>query len=120
MNKNDSHKRVDENNETLLRQQRMDVESELERISNIKLSKGKTAAIFKTFNKIKEKSKDGPELVAMKNPETNDFIFSPAELKKAFLKYYSNLPDNRKIADEIECEKLVHYLRTKIDTFEED
>ena len=74
--------------------------------------------------KAKGKSKDGPELVAMKDPETNDFIFSPEELKKASLKYCSNLLDNRKIdeafADETECEKLVHYLRMKIDTFEED
>ena len=61
MNKNDSHKRVDENNETLLRRQRMDVKSEFEKISNIKLSKGKTAAIFKPFNKIKGKCKDGPK-----------------------------------------------------------
>jgi hypothetical protein len=61
MNKNDSHKRVDENNETLLRRQRMDVKSEFEKISNIKLSKGKTSAIFKPFNKIKGKCKDGPK-----------------------------------------------------------
>ena len=38
--------------------------------------------------------------------------------------YGSNLFYNRKIAeefaDEIECEKLVHYLRIQIDSFEED
>ena len=44
MNKNDSLKRVDENNETPLRRQNMDVKSEFEKISNINFSKGKTAA----------------------------------------------------------------------------
>ena len=45
-------------------------------------------------------------------------------LSRNSLKYGSNLFDNRKIAeefaDEIECEKLVHNLRIKIDSFEED
>ena len=54
-------------------------------------SKGKTAAIFKTFDKIKGKSKDEPELVAIKDPETEEFIFSPDELKKAYLKYCVHL-----------------------------
>ena len=67
----------------LLELQRVDVEKEFENISNIKLTKGRTAAIFKIFNKIKGKSKDGPELVVMKNPETDKFIFSPDELNTA-------------------------------------
>ena len=60
-------------NKSLLEQQRKDVEKEFDIINNLKLTKGKTAAIFKTFDKIKGKSKDGPELVTLKNPETNQF-----------------------------------------------
>ena len=69
---------TDENtNEKLLEEQRIDVEKEFENISKIKMTKGKTAAIFKTFDKIRGKSNDGSELVSMKDPETNHFIFSP-------------------------------------------
>ena len=87
-------------------------------------SKGKTAAIFKTFDKIKGKSKDEPELVAINDPETEEFIFSPDELKKAYLKYCVHLLDNKAVdpdfADEIECENMLHYLRMKDDSCEDD
>ena len=52
----------------------------------MKHNKGNTAAVFKTFDKIKRKSKDGPELVAMKDPLTHEFIFSPDELKASSIK----------------------------------
>ena len=117
---NNKKKPTDESIESLLTQQRVDIESEFEKISELKKTRGKTAAIFKTFDKIKGKSKDGPELVAMKDPKTDDFIFSPDKLKEVSLKYCANLLDNQKVdkdfADEIECEKLVHYSRMKEDT----
>ena len=111
-------------NKSLLEKQRVDIEKEFENINKLKATKGKTAAIFKTFDKIKGKSKDGPELVAMKDPETKEFIFSPDELKKASLKYCVNLLDNKAVdpdfADEIECENMLHYLRMKDDSYEDD
>ena len=120
ISKNTKKKTTDESIESLLTQQRVDIESEFEKISELKKTRGKTAAIFKTFDKIKGKSKDGPELVAMKDPETDDFIFSPDKLKEVSLKYCANLLDNQKVdkdfADEIECENLVHYSRMKEDT----
>ena len=103
--------------EKLLEEQRLDVEKEFEYINNLKMTKGKTAAVFRTFDKIKGKSKDGPELVTMKDPETNHFIFSPDEIKKTSLKYCVSLLNNRKIdpafEKEIEFENLIHYFRMK-------
>ena len=102
-------------NEKLLEEQRLNVDKEFEYIDNLKLTKGKTAAIFRTFDKIKGKSKDGPELVTMKDPETNHFIFSPNEIKKTSLKHCVNLLNNRNIdpafEKEIEFENLLHYFR---------
>ena len=104
-------------------QQRVDVEKEFENIAKMKLTKGRTAAVFKTFDKIRGKSKDGPELVAMKNPETDEFIFSPDELKAVSIKYCVNLLQNKKVdpeySDEIEYENLLHYLRIKDDCKED-
>ena len=109
---------IDSNdNKNLLEQQRKDVEKEFEHIKNLKLTKGKTAAVFKTFDKIRGKSKDGPELVTMKNPETNEFIFKPEEIRETSLKYCVNLLNNKKIdpafQNEIDFENLIHYLRMK-------
>ena len=81
------------------------------------MTKGKTAAIFRTFDKIKGKSKDGPELVTMKDPVSGHFIFSPEEIKTTSLEYCVNLLNNRKIdpefQKEIEFENLMHYFRMK-------
>ena len=102
---------------TLMKNSLRNKEKEFEDIRNIKMSKGKTAAIFKTFDKIRGKSKDGPELVSMKDPETNHFIFSPEEIKKTSLKYCVSLLNNRKIdpdfKNEIEFENLIHYFRMR-------
>ena len=104
-------------NEKLLEEQRKDVEKEFEAIKNLKMTKGKTAAIFRTFDKIKGKSKDGPELVTMKDPVSGHFIFSPEEIKTTSLEYCVNLLNNRKIdlefQKEIEFENLMHYFRMK-------
>ena len=90
----------------------------------MKHNKGNTAAVFKTFDKIKGKSKDGPELVAMKDPFTNEFIFSPDELKASSIKYCADLLQNKKIdpnySEEIELENLIHYFRMKDDSKKEE
>ena len=87
-----------------MEEQRKDVEKEFEAITNLKMTKGKTAAIFRTFDKIKGKAKDGPELVTMKDPVSGHFIFSPEEIKTTSLEYCVNLLNNRKIDPEFQKE----------------
>ena len=53
----------------------------------------------------------------MKNPETDEFIFKPEEIRETSLKYSVNLLNNRKVdpafQEEIEFENLIHYHRMK-------
>ena len=60
----------EEMNQKLLDLQRKDAEEKLTRVAEIKKSKGKTSAIFDTLNSIRGKKKAGPEMVAMKHPES--------------------------------------------------
>jgi hypothetical protein len=62
-----------------LDKQRDGTEKECENITKLKVTKGKTGAIFKTFVKIKGKSKYGPEFVAMNNNQSNELIYSVDE-----------------------------------------
>ena len=59
----------------------------------------------------------------MKNPETNEFIFKPEEIRETSLKYCVNLLNNKNVdpafQDEIEFENLIHYFRMKTVLIEE-
>ena len=68
-------------NKSPLDKQRVGTEKEFENIRKLKVTKEKTGAIFKTFVKIKGKSKYGPEFIAMKTNETNALINSVHEKK---------------------------------------
>ena len=72
-------------NSHLLKIQREEVEEEFKKIKEIKTTKGKTAAFFSTMKKIKGDTKSGPELVAMKHPETEELVFDPEKLKSVSL-----------------------------------
>ena len=109
-------------NKKLLEHQRMEIEEDLKKLGEIKHSKGKTAAIFSTLNKIRGNKKVGSELVAMKHPDSKDLIFDPKILKTASLDYCVNLLKNTVVdpdyQDEIYIENLLHYHRMKEDDIE--
>jgi hypothetical protein len=112
----------EDTNSHLLKIQREEVEEEFKKIKEIKTTKGKTAAIFSTMKKIKGDTKSGPELVAMKHPETEELVFDPEKLKSVSLNYCVNLLQNKEVdedfKDEIYTENLVHYLRMEEDDIE--
>ena len=97
-------------NQKLLEHQRKDAEEKLKKIVEIKKTKGKTCAIFNTLNSIRGKKKSGPEMVAMKHPETGNMIFDPEALKDASLNYCVKLLQNDNVdpefKDEIELENI--------------
>ena len=90
----------EDNNIKLLEQQRKEVEEEFKKVEKMKQSKGKTAAIFSTLNKIRGGKKAGSDLVAMKHPETSELIFNPKELKSASLDYCVNLLQNTEVDED--------------------
>ena len=112
----------EEINNELLKMQRIEVEKEFRKIADIRNNKGKTAAIFNTMKKIRGDKKSTAELVAMKNPDNDDFIFNPDVLKSVSLDYCSNLLQNSEcdpdFKREIYIENLVHYLRMCEDDIE--
>ena len=113
-----------ETNKNLLELQRKEIETELKHIEDIKKHKGKSAAIFNVLNKVRGQKKNGPELVAMKDPKTGNMIFDPEKIKTATINYCANLLQNTEVdpdfEKEIYIENLVHYLRSKEDNPEDD
>ena len=93
-------------------------EKKLEQIADIKKTKGKTSAIFSTLNSIRGKKKTGPEMVAMKDPETGNMIFDPEALKSASVDYCVKLLQNTNVdpefKDDIDIENLLHYYRMMV------
>ena len=125
MKENDAmNKKPEEVNAELLELQRKEIESELKKIEDIKQTKGKSAAVFNVLNKVRGQRKNGAELVAMKDPDSDDMIFDPEALKSAAINYCANLLQNEEIdpdfEKEIYVENLVHYLRSKEESPEDD
>ena len=113
INKVPSIKEVDENNlenkdellnQKLLQSQRKEIEEELKQLENLKVTKGKTAAVFNLFNKIRGQKKEGAEMLAMKDPESGELVFDPEDLKTTSLNYCVNLLQNTFIDPEYEKE----------------
>ena len=104
-------------NQKLLESQRKEIEEELKQLENLKVTKGKTAAVFNLFNKIRGQKKEGAEMLAMKDPESGELVFDPEDLKTTSLNYCVNLLQNTFIDPEYEkeiyIENLLHYLRSK-------
>ena len=75
----------------LLSKQREALEYDINFLRSIKRSKGKCAATFKLKDDIFGGKKVGQELICIKDPETNQEITDPSEIKKVSLKYCVNL-----------------------------
>ena len=71
----------------LLELQREDIEHEIKEVMLRKKSKGKSAAIFHTLQKICGSKKSNQEQVCMKHPQTNLEIYEPKEIKAVSLQY---------------------------------
>ena len=82
----------------------MDFEKKLKWLEDIKYNKGSSAAIFKLKEQILGSKKEGPEAVSMEDPETGQIIVEKEELKKASVKYVSNLLTNRLPKEEFKIE----------------
>jgi len=91
------------------------METNLNKIIEIKSCKGKSAAAFDILNKARGRNKQ-TELIAMKDPLSGELILDPASLKVVALKYCVNLLQNNladsDYVDEIHTENLLHYFRS--------
>ena len=80
-----------------------------------KKSKGKTAAVFKTFYKICGDTKSQQEQVAMIDPVSKVAIFEPDEIKSVSLKYCVDLltqhTANANFDDDYFLQDMIHILR---------
>ena len=116
--------KAEEWNKHLLEKQRTEIEEELKQVENIKVLKGKTAAVFNVLNKVRGQKKEGPEMVAMKDPDTDELIFDPKALKTASINYCVKLLQNSEVdpdyEKEIYIENLIHYLRSKEECVDDD
>ena len=99
----------------LLEIQKVDVEKGIKEVMMMKNSKGKSAAIFKTLQKINGSKKTNQEQVAMKHPETDLEIFEPKEIKSASLEYCVNLLTKKncheEYKDDFYIQDMIHLLR---------
>jgi hypothetical protein len=84
----------------LLELQRDDVEHEIEKVMTKNQSKGKTATIFRTLNKICRNKKSKQEQVIMKHPATDLEIYKPDEITAVSLQYCFDLLTEKNHYDE--------------------
>ena len=106
--------------DTLLKRQREEYEKKLQYLKDIKKEKGKSTAIFKLKEKVLGSKKEGSESVSMNDPETGEMICDPEELKKASIKYLSNLLENREPKEDyrqdLKTLELLHQYRMEEET----
>ena len=57
--------------------------------------KGNAAKIFKLRDNVVGGKKKSPEATVIRNPETNEIVMKPDEIKKVTLKFCKNLLTNR-------------------------
>ena len=79
----------------LISQQHKEFEKKLANLSEVKKTKGRSAAIFKLKESILGSKKVGQEAVAMEDPENGMLIVEKEKLKEASSKYVSKLLTNR-------------------------
>ena len=99
----------------LLKIQRETFEAELESIREMKSSRGRSAAIFNTKDKIVGKKATAPEAVVLFNPRTKEEVNTANDIKKVSLQYCTDLLTNRKpkvqYEEDILMKELIHEIR---------
>ena len=110
-------------NDKLLEIQKKNIEKEIEDVMVKKKSKGNSAAIFQTLNKICGNKKSNQEQVCMLNPKTNLQIFEPKEIKTVSLQYCVDLLTKRNVYEEFKdnyyLQDMIHLVRCEEDVVEE-
>ena len=85
---------------TLLKKQREAFEKELKGLKEIKLNKGKSAAIFKLKDKIVGPKTAAQEATVLMDPKNGTEVVTPAEIKRVLLQYCKDLLTNRNAKEE--------------------
>ena len=88
---------------------------ELESLSNLRESKGKTAALFQLKNKVVGSRKASQEPTTIIDPDSGAVVFTPNKIKETILKYCKNLLTNRMphkdYEEDIEIKRVLHKKR---------
>ena len=107
LNKNEGESKDEELNiiedkitEVILTKQREGFEKELKSIKDIKVTKGKSAAIFKLKGKITGLKSSCQEATVLVDPASGEEVTTPEEIKRVSLQYCKDLLTNRKPKDE--------------------
>ena len=99
----------------LLKIQKDAFEKELKALKDIKTSKGKAAAIFKTKAKIVVPKSLAPEAVVLIDPITKTEVTTPDNIKRVSLDYCTDLFTNRKpteeFSEDIFIKEILHEVR---------
>ena len=95
-----------------------ELEKELNELKQIKIKKGKSAAIFKLKEKIVGSKKNSQEATTLKDPKTNCDVNTVDDIKRVSLDYCKNLLTNRDPKKEfenvLESKYLLHETRMKV------
>ena len=90
-------------------------EKKIEELSNVKKTKGKSAAIYKLHNDILGAKQPTIDAAIMEDPESGEIIKSPEKIKKVSLEYCTKLLTNRAPRDDfkevMEEKKRQHFHR---------
>ena len=90
--------------ENLLSEQRINFETEIKHLKELKSKKGKSASIFSLKNKIVVKKKLEQEATIIINPANKEIVTEPEEIIKVSLEYCTNLLTNRQPKEDFEEE----------------
>ena len=97
--------------------QRGAYEDKLKSLNDIKTNKGNQAALFKLRAKIVGGKKSRQEAVSMVDPETEEMLYEPEQIKEASRKYLTKLLTNRKpnegYENDIKVKEIIHDVRMK-------
>ena len=100
---------------SLLKKQREVFETELKELKDLKTTKGKAAAIFKTKNKIVGSKTIDSEAVVVFDPITKTEVYRPDDIMRVSLEYCCKLLTNRnpknEFVQDIAMKRLVHDVR---------
>ena len=101
----------------LLAHQRAAYEEKLKSLNELKSNKGSQAALFKLKAKVVGDKKAKQEAVSMVDPESNEMLFEPEQIKEASTKYLTELLTNRKPREGFEkvikVKEIIHDIRMK-------
>ena len=101
--------------ERILELQREDFEKELNDIMVLKKEKGKSAAVFRTLEKISGNKRSSHGQVCMVDPSTKLPMFDPENIKSAAAFYVKDLLQNQFYSNDYErfyyLQEMIHYVR---------